>query len=88
MDKELKILLHRKLDKPRPRPLMYVGRQNGKRCYVRKHSLSYFQLLKKYPPPFQRFGPPLKQYHILRRHHHFSKSLLERLWLWLKALVW
>jgi len=72
MDKELRKLLKEIEEKPRPRPLMFVGWHNGRKCYVRKRSLSYFQLLEKYPPPFdlKRFGRPR---HVFRMYH-FLKS--------------
>ena len=69
----------------RPRPVMYVGLRNGKRCYVRKHSLSYFQLLEKYPAPLGWVQLPCKPFHVLQRHHHLRKSLIVRIWEWLKA---
>ena len=34
--------------KPRPRPLMFIGHHNGKKCFIRKRSLSFNQLAKKY----------------------------------------
>jgi len=60
---------------PRPRPLMFIGYVNGKRCYVRKRGLSYIEMCKKYPAP--------KRYHIgfvnpytgVVRHHYMRFSL-------------
>ncbi len=76
MDEKLLKELHRLADKSRPRPLMYVGRVNGKKCYVRKRSLSYFQLLEKYPRPFD-LKRDLKPRHHLQRKHHLDAKRTE-----------
>ncbi len=76
MNKKLLEELHRKLDKPRPRPLMYIGRVNGKKCYVRKQGLSYFQLLEKYPRPFD-LKRDLKPRHHLQPKHHLDAKRKE-----------
>lgn len=77
MNKELKKQLHNVLDRPRPRPLMFIGRRNGKKVYVRKQSLSYFQLLEKYPPPFN-FKLPKAPPHILAKQHHLVPRRFKR----------
>ena len=73
MKKELKEQLHKVLDRPRPKPLMYIGKRDGKKVYVRKQSLSYFQLLKKYPPQHHYIQIPKTPKHILARKHHLVK---------------
>lgn len=80
MDEKLKKELQRTLDRPRPRPLMFIGWRNGKKVYVRKQSLSYFQLLEKYPPPHQYIQLP-KPRHIFQRQHHLKPiHLREQFW--------
>lgn len=71
MDKELKKQLHKTLDRPRPRPLMFIGWHNGKKVYVRKQSLSYFQLKEKYPPK-RFFFNLLTPRHIFMKAHHLA----------------
>jgi len=73
MNKELIQELHRKLDKPRPRPLMFCGYHNGKKVYVRKRSLTYWQLREKYPPlrPIDKMPKPR---HIFEKKHHLASD--------------
>lgn len=73
MNKELVKELHKKADKPRPRPLMgpFYDHKTGLKYYVRKHDLSYFELRKKFPPK------PLELTrcrHILQRTHILSRN--------------
>ena len=77
MNNDLKEQLHKVLDRPRPRPLMFIGRRNGKKVYVRKQSLSYFQLIKKYPAPHQ-YIKAVKPRHIFQRQHHLAPRRLRR----------
>jgi len=76
MNKELLKELHKKLDKPRPRPLMCIGWHNGKKCYVRKKDLTYWQLREKYPPKprWENIG---KARHILAPQHHLTPRRLQ-----------
>lgn len=71
LSKELKAELHGKLDKPRPRPFMYIGKKDGVKVYCRKQSLSYFQLLEKYPHPSAVVVLP-KSRHIFKKQHHLK----------------
>ncbi len=80
MNNDLKKQLERITNKPRPRPLMFIGWHNGKKVYVRKQSLSYFQLLKKYPPPFN-FKLPKAPPHILAKQHHLKPLRLQHQYL-------
>lgn len=77
MDKKLKQQLEQTISGYRPRPLMYVGRHNGKKCYVRKKDLTYWQLREKYPqkPQWQNM---LKTRHILAPQHHLTPHRLRR----------
>lgn len=59
--------------KRRPRPLMYIGKHNGKKCYVRKRSLSYFQLKEKYPP-LRPIDVMPKPRHIFMKKHHLAND--------------
>lgn len=77
MDKKLKQQLKQTIRGYRPRPLMYVGRHNGKKCYVRKQDLTYWQLLEKYPPPFD-FKRSFKMRHIFAKQHHLTPTRLQR----------
>ena len=80
MNKELLKELHKKLDKPRPRPLMFCGYHNGKKVYVRKRSLTYWQLREKYPPlrPIDLMPKPR---HIFQKQHHLKPiHLREAFW--------
>lgn len=86
MDKKLKQELQGIIRGYRPRPLMYIGRHNGKKCYVRKQDLTYWQLREKYPPPYNLTKLP-KYHHILQRHHYLSPSLLQRIWTLIKSLL-
>jgi len=75
MDKKLKQELKDIITGHRPRPLMYVGMHNGKKCYVRKQDLTYWQLREKHPPPFK-FGDMAGIKHILAPQHHLTPRRL------------
>ena len=77
MNKDLKKQLQNIITGHRPRPLMYIGRHNGKKCYVRKHDLTYWQLRSKYPPK-PRWDKFLKGTHILAPQHHLTPHRLRR----------
>lgn len=85
MDKKLNNQLKAIIKGHRPRPLMFCGYHNGKKAYVRKQDLTYWQLLEKYPPPFD-FERSFKMRHIFQKHHHLQPSLLEKLYNYLKSL--
>ena len=74
MDKKLKEELKHIISPTRPRPLMFVGWRNGKKVYVRKQSLSYWQLKEKYPPP-RKIDIPPKPPHIFADKHHLAHKL-------------
>lgn len=77
MDKKLKQELRGITKGYRPRPLMYIGRHNGKKCYVRKRDLTYWKLLEKYPPKsFTREFP--RACHIFAKQHHLTPHRLRR----------
>ncbi len=86
MDEKLKNKLKGIITGHRPRPLMYIGRVNGKKCYCRKRDLTYWQLREKYPP-LRKIDILPKPHHILQRHHHLAPSLLQRLWTFIKSLL-
>lgn len=86
MNKDLKKQLQRIANPQRPRPLMFVGWHNGKKCYVRKQSLSYFQLKEKYPPPSY-LGKHFVYKHIFTKRHHFKHSLWEMFCEWLGGVL-
>lgn len=74
--------------KHRPRPVMGPFRDGSRKYYVRKRDVTYWDLVKKYPPkPVQLFPP--KTYHILQRRHHLTpkrilkRSIFRRLIIWL-----
>jgi len=80
MNEELLKELHKKLDKPRPRPLMFCGYHNGKKAYVRKKDLTYWRLREKYPPPHEYIRIP-KPLHIFQKQHHLKPiHLREAFW--------
>jgi len=76
LDKDTGELIPYRFLNPRPRPLMFVGWRNGKKVYVRKQSLSYFQLKQKYPPP-RNWDKILKPRHVFREKHYFAHKLEE-----------
>jgi hypothetical protein len=71
----------------RPRPLMSIGWHNGRKAYVIKRDITYWQLLEKYPPSHLWFGRPIKHWHALQRHHHMRKSLIQELLEMVKAVL-
>lgn len=71
MDKKLKNELKSIIKGHRPRPLMYVGWHNGRKCYIRKRDLTYWQLLEKYPKPFN-LKKYIKPRHFRQKKHHFA----------------
>ena len=77
MDEKLKNKLKGIITGHRPRPLMYIGRVNGKKCYCRKRDLTYWQLREKYPskPNWKNIG---KLRHILAPQHHLTPRRLQR----------
>lgn len=77
MDKELKNQLKSIIKGARPRPLMYIGWVNGKKCYVRKQDMTYWQLREKYPRPLQ-LGDMAKMKHILAPQHYLTPHRLRR----------
>lgn len=77
MNRKLKQQLKQTIAGHRPRPLMYAGRHNGKKCYVRKQDLTYWELREKYPPPFK-FGDMASIKHILTPQHHLTPHRLRR----------
>ena len=80
MNEELKKELHKHLDRPRPRPLMFIGWHNGKKVYVRNQSLSYFQLLEKYPRLRKIDIIPKPRHVFARKHHLFNKPEHEHIY--------
>lgn len=76
MDKEIKDELRRVALRHRPRPLMgpFYDHKTGKKYYIRKRDLSYFQLREKYPKHAIEALSPM---HIFQKSHHLSKSLDE-----------
>ena len=52
MDEQLELRLKRILYRPKSRPLVRCPNRNGKKCWCRKTSLSYFQYLEAHPKPF------------------------------------
>jgi len=77
MDKKLKQQLKTIITGHRPRPLMYVGYHNGRKCYVRKQDLTYWQLRDKYPSK-PRWDKLLKGKHIFAPQHHLTPHRLRR----------
>ena len=61
----------------RPRPLIYVGRHNGKKCYVRKHDLTYWQLRSKYPPKPIFVDVPRGRHIFQKRHFRRPAPIAE-----------
>lgn len=60
--------------KPRPRTWLgpFYDHKTGKKYYIRRRDLSYFQMRKKYPKTFLQ---ELKYRHIFEKKHPFTKSL-------------
>lgn len=80
MDKKLKQQLKDIIKGNRPRPLMYCGYHNGKKCYVRKQDLTYWQLKEKYPP-LRKIDILPKPRHVFQRQHHLKPiHLREAFW--------
>lgn len=67
MNEELNKRLNRILKHSRPRPLMFIGRHNGKKCYVRKQDLSQFQFKEEHPKKKPWFD-------IMKSKHRFMKQ--------------
>lgn len=76
MDKDLKKQLQKIITGHRPRPLMYIGYVGGKKCYVRKRDLTYWQLREIYPPlrPIDILPKPR---HIFQKKHHLDAKRLQ-----------
>lgn len=80
MNRKLKQQLKDIIAGDRPRPRIYVGMRNGKKCYVRNHSLSYFQMLEKRPPPFLQLKMPKPRHVFQKQHHLMPRHLREAFW--------
>jgi len=73
MDKELNNQLKQILKGHRPRPLMYIGWHNGKKCYIRKRDLTYWQLRAKYPLKTLDILEQ-KVFHPFQKAHHLKRN--------------